>query len=261
MTSPTTWVAVADLHGHADAFHALLEHLDAALGDTYGLCTLGDYVDNGPQVPALLDTLIALRARRGARFAPILGNHDLALLRALGWPGSDPDEAWYRRWSSRYWDPRGETPRQYVSCRLPPSAAAFAKALPPGHPHREFLASLPWFHDTGDFLFVHAGMERGNLEPQRQTLAAKRLPADPLHVPSQLRDKALSCVGDPSWDRVVVSAHNKHLGAQRFVGPNRICLSGEVDATGVLHAVVLPERRWVSIGTDLRVRVEAEMTR
>lgn len=208
-------MAVADLHGHADLFLTLVAHLDAALGDDYGLVTLGDYVDNGPQVRELLDALIALKAARGGRFVPILGNHDLALLRALGWPGDAPDERWYARWSQRYWDPRGETPRQYGRGSQPRSAAAFAELLPVGHPHRELLAGLPWFHDTGEYLFVHAGMERGDLEPQRQALAAKRLPGDPLHLPAPLPDKALSCVADPAWDRVVVSADNKHLGAPR----------------------------------------------
>ncbi len=255
-TAPTTWVAVADLHGHLDHLRALLEHLDATLGGDYGLCTLGDYVDNGAQVPELLDALIELRAARGPRFAPILGNHDLAFLRALGWPGDEPDEVWFGRWSSRYWDPGLGTPRVYARARGEPeprSAAEFARWFPEDHPHRRFLASLPWFHDTGELLFVHAGMAPGDLEPQRQLLAARQLPAERTHLPAQLRDKALSCVGDPGWDRLVVSAHNKRIGGPRFEGPNRICLSGELDATGVLHAVVLPDRRWISVDRKLRV--------
>jgi len=41
---------------------------------------LGDDVDNGPSIPALLDRLIALQGECPERFVPILGNHDLALL-------------------------------------------------------------------------------------------------------------------------------------------------------------------------------------
>ena len=65
--NPRPTVAVADLHGHLQHFKRLLDRLDAELGD-YDLVTLGDYVDNGPDVPGLLDFLIALKAERGDRW-------------------------------------------------------------------------------------------------------------------------------------------------------------------------------------------------
>ena len=99
--SGETWVAVADLHGHLGHFEALLAFLDRELGADYRLCTLGDYVDNGREIPALLDRLIALQQTRGERFVPIIGNHDLALLRALGWPGSLANPLWMQRWKER----------------------------------------------------------------------------------------------------------------------------------------------------------------
>ncbi len=107
----TVWLAVADLHGHRAHFNALLGWAEAEFGAQLRVCTLGDYVDNGREIPALLDDLIALRERFGERFVPILGNHDLALLRALGWPGTEPDEAWYQRWSRNYWNAGLGTPR------------------------------------------------------------------------------------------------------------------------------------------------------
>lgn len=263
-TREDVWVAVADLHGHLDHFRALLKHLDAEYGSSYRLCTLGDYVDNGPQIPELLDFLIELKEARGDRFVPILGNHDFALLRSLGWPDGTPNETWYGRWSGRYWNAGGETPYHYARRAKQPapnSAADFARLLPPAHPHRQFLEALPWVHCTEEFLFVHAGMYRGSLAPQLEELAARKIPVpgpgdEPWLVPQQLRDKSLSKVEDPTWDRVVVSAHNKHLGGPRFERPRRICLSGEVDATQVLHAVVLPERVWISVDRRLKVRTE-----
>ena len=245
--SSATWVAVADLHGHRAHFDALLAHLDATLGDAYRLCTLGDYVDNGPDVPGLLDRLIALKRERGDRFVPIMGNHDLALLRALGWASNAPDAAWYGQWSGRYWDPKGGTPAAYGARTLGEFAARFPTE------HREFLRGLPWCHDTGSYLFVHAGAEPGDLTPQRAALAARTLPTEHLFLPRALRDKELSKAFDAGWDREVVSAHNKRIGGPHFVAPKRICLSGEVDATGVLRAVVLPARRWLAVGRDLRV--------
>lgn len=250
----TTWVAVADLHGHLAHFEVLLDFLDRELGSDYRLCTLGDYVDNGPDIPGLLERLIALSQERGERFAPIVGNHDLALLRTLGWPGDVPDSRWMRNWSGRYWDPGLGTPATYarwLGVEAPTDATNFARVFPEAH--RAWLAALPWVVDTGDFLFVHAGMAPGPLRSQVAGLHQRILPAHPDHMPPPLRDKALSRVGDPAWDRVVVSAHNKHLDGPHFEGPQRICLSAEIDATHRLHAVMLPERRYVTVGSDLQV--------
>ncbi len=246
----TPWLAVADLHGHRAHFNALLGWAEAEFGAQLHVCTLGDYVDNGREIPALLDDLIALRERLGERFVPILGNHDLALLRALGWPGAEPDEVWYQRWSRNYWNAGFGTPAAYGARTLTEFVARF-----PAH-HRTFLESLPWLHDTGRWLFVHAGMEPGPLAPQCAALAAKILPAQHEWLPTQLRDKALSKTADAAWDRTVVSAHNKHLGGARFEGPNRICLSGEVDATGILRAVVLPARTFVRVAADGHVTLD-----
>lgn len=247
------WVAVADLHGHLDEFEALLEVLDREYGDDYRLCTLGDYVDNGPKVPELIDRLVELKAERGERFVPIVGNHDLACIRALGFPGTEPDEVWWKRWSGSHWDVGGETPSIYArhrGLREPRCARDFAEVLPVGDAHRVFLESLPWVHTTEDYVFVHAGMQAGTLGPQVHSLMARELPAEPTHQPPSLRDKTLSKVSDASWDRTVVSAHNKRIDGPWFVGPKRVCLSAEVDATGVLRAVVLPEMRFFSVERD-----------
>jgi hypothetical protein len=246
-TAETTWVAVADLHGHRAHLDALLTHLDRTLGDSYRLCTLGDYVDNGPDVPGLLDRLIALKRERGDRFTPIVGNHDLALLRTLGWPTGTADPQWWAQWSDHYWNRGLGTPEAYGARSL----HEFEKRFPEAH--LEFLRALPWHHDTGRYLFVHAGAARGDLASQRAALESRVLPKEHLFLPPTIRDKALSRVEDPSWDREVVSAHTKALGAPHFVGANRICLSGEVDATGILRAVVLPSRRALAVGRDLRV--------
>ncbi len=249
------WVAVADLHGHVDHLDALVGHLDARYGDAYRLALLGDYLDNGPAIPALLDRLIALRAERPGRFVAVLGNHDLACLRALGWPGGAPDDAWYRRWAGRYWNSGLGTGTAYGAR----DASSLAARMPARH--QAFLASLPWCYDTGTYLFVHAGMEAGPLGPQREALAARRLPAGHLHLPPQLREKALAGVSDPVWDRVVVSGHTKNPASRSGVGrsaphvmtPRRICLSGEVDATGRLFAVELPSRRVFEVSEALTV--------
>ena len=245
-------VAVADLHGHVDHLNALVAHLDRTLGaDGYRLVTLGDYVDNGPDVPALLERLIDLKAERGDRFVPILGNHDLACSRALGFPGYRPDPVWFSRWQRRYWGwrgGRGSTADAYGAT----SAEALAAKMP-AH-HQAFLRELPWFYEADGFLFVHAGMERGPLAPQVAALAARTLPEVHEYLPPALREKGLAQVSDPAWDRVVVSGHTRVEGGSHWATATRILLSGEVDWTGNLYAMVLPERRLLAVDPEGRVR-------
>lgn len=240
--------AVADLHGHLDLFERLLAEFDRRLGRDYLLVTLGDYVDNGPQIPRLLDRLIALKQERPDRFFPIMGNHDLACLRAMGWQKGPPDEAWYKNWAGHFWNPGGGTPAQYAA----DSGASLAEMMDTAHrAHREFLQGLPWFFEYGEYFFVHCGLESREVAPQRAELA-RREPLPNLWTHPQLRDKKLSTVSWEGWGRVVVSAHTRGSvlrrlvdplpGDPHFVTPYRITLSAEVDHTGVLHAVLLPDR-------------------
>jgi hypothetical protein len=228
-------VVIGDLHGHLDLFERLLARIDAEFPQAR-VVTLGDYVDNGPQIPALLDRLIDLKAQRPTRFFPILGNHDLALLRALGWPGTDPDPEWFERWRCRYWNPGLGTPQAYGANDL----KGFERAFPLAH--YRFLAALPWYHDDGEYLCVHAGLHAGPIGPQRARLAARELPAEKLRLPDALREKQLAGVHDPVWDRTVVSGHTYLPGQRVHLAPRRICLSATSDHEGSLLGLTLPGR-------------------
>jgi len=224
------YLAIADLHGHPEALSAYVSWAEEQCPDAV-LVPLGDYCDNGPGVPALLESMVELKERLGERFQPILGNHDLACLRAL-------DEDWYGIWR-HYWNAGGRTPEQYGASDTPSFRAAFPAD------HRAFLESLPWFVDTGRYLFVHAGLKAGSIEPQLAELREKRLPANPRFMPQPLRDKERALIADPAWDRVVVSGHTKNFPPPAFVGPNRICLKSDSCRGGPVRAVLLPERRWL----------------
>lgn len=248
-------VAVADLHGHLATFERMLAYWDQTLGADYRLVLLGDYVDNGPDTPGLLQRMVALEQERGDRCIAILGNHDLACLRSMGWDGGPPDEAWFAHWLRRYWNPGGSTAAAYGAT----SGATLAAKMPA--PHRAFLQARPWCAEVDEYVFVHAGFAVGPLEPQIRALAARPLLAEQRTV-DPLRNKALACTEDPAWTRTVVSAHTKYpldraaSGARRaktatcwphFVGARRITLSASVDEDGVLWSVLLPERRFVSV--------------
>lgn len=248
-------VAVADLHGHLTVFKKLLGELDKDLGHEYVLVTLGDYVDNGNEIRELLEFLIGLKEERGDRFFPVLGNHDLACLRALGWPTGKPDLVWFNRWASRYWNPGKGTPQQYGAS----SAIEFKEKF--NNKHYTFLSNLPWFVECEGFFFVHAGLEKGPLAPQRELLRARK-PLEGTDTQPQLRNKDLAVVNDHEFEGIVVSGHTKahKMGSGNvtlspygnFADSKRITLNSNIEGTGVLNYVILPDR---TFGIQSRITV------
>lgn len=224
-------LAVADLHGHIGHFDALMAW-SSELGAP-DVVLLGDYCDNGPDIIGLIRRIIS-RPETTA----IMGNHDLAALRAVGWPEESSTKHWFAKWNIRY----GQTLASALGASNP---ADYAASLPADV--RDWLVGRPWVALSDRYCFVHAGMESGALAPQVAELLAHQLPADIDHHPAPISNKALATTADPSWSHVVLSGHKNLHGSCAYVGPNRICLSAEVDTTGVLHAVVLPERRFVAV--------------
>lgn len=134
-------IAVGDIHGCSDALAAVIDAV--APGPTDTVVTLGDYIDRGPGSREVLDQLIRLAGR--CRLVPLLGNHEEALLDALG------DKDALRRWltlggadtlRSYGWAPGG--PRRVLADWFP-------------KPHREFIAACRGYFETPGHLFVHAG--------------------------------------------------------------------------------------------------------
>ena len=134
-------IAIGDIHGCLDALVALLDAIAPGRDDT--LVALGDYIYRGPDSRGVLDRLLVLADR--CRLVPLMGNHEEALLDALG------DISTLRRWltlggadtlCSYGWAPGG--PRRALADWVPQK-------------HRKFLAGCRPYHETATHLFVHAG--------------------------------------------------------------------------------------------------------
>jgi hypothetical protein len=241
-------VAIADVHGHSELFDRLVSRLDRDYGRDYDLVTLGDYVDNGPDVRGLLDRLVSLSHERPDRFFPIMGNHDLACLRAVGWEDGAPDPYWFARWSDRYWSDEGTPQRSYGAASLSEFVSAFPRA------HRVWLQALPWFVERAGHVFVHAGLEAGPVAPQLKMLERRELLGEG-HTQPQLREKKLATMSDPSWGCVVVSGHTKTPGSAKsfgrhFATPCRVTLNSNVDHGKSLWAVELHSRRAIGVAPN-----------
>lgn len=125
-------IAIGDIHGCANALHALLAAISPGADDT--VVTLGDSVDRGPNSRGVLDQLLELQQR--CRLIPLMGNHELMMLAAL-----------QGEFDFLFWQKCGgaETLASYGGevSRITPE-------------HREFLANCRHFHEDDTHIFVHA---------------------------------------------------------------------------------------------------------
>lgn len=155
--------AIGDIHGELDMLKEAIAKIEQDGGPDARVVFIGDYVDRGPQSGGVIDYLISgLAAKKN--WVCLLGNHDRMFgLFMEEYPRGD------LRLRIRYsWlhDRLGgkETLASYgvtvddedFLLNVHNSARA---AVPKAH--LEFLNSLPYFHQEGALLFVHAGIRPG----------------------------------------------------------------------------------------------------
>ncbi len=135
-------LALGDIHGCFTALDTLARFVPFQSDDL--LITLGDYVDRGQNVPAVLDWLID-RENRGSLIA-LRGNHEIMMLNARE---DDEDlESWRRCGGS-------DTLAAY---------SPFDEVKDPGRlvdipqAHWEFLERTRSWHETDTHFFVHANV-------------------------------------------------------------------------------------------------------
>ncbi len=128
-------IAIGDIHGCADALEQLLNALQLTPNDT--VVALGDYVDRGDQSRQVLERLLELESQ--CRLVPLLGNHELMMLRA------------FRDYSQAYF---------WLECGGQQTLESYGGS-PDDIPeeHHAFLERCVAYHETDDHLFLHANYD------------------------------------------------------------------------------------------------------
>jgi len=145
---------VGDIHGCAGELEALLAALPLARGDT--LAFVGDYLDRGPAVRAVIDLLLDVRARDGLTTVFLRGNHEDMCLAHLGRAGQ-----WGESWMMNGAPATLHSYGVPLGTEGPLAADWFPRA------HLDFLEGLLPSFAAGRFLLVHAGIRPGRpLEQQ-----------------------------------------------------------------------------------------------
>jgi serine/threonine protein phosphatase 1 len=155
--------AVGDIHGRADLLTEMLAMLEERAeterrnGGEPVVVFLGDYVDRGPQSPAVIDMLLQGRPH-GYRRHHLRGNHEQSMLMFMETPLEN--RAWVLQGGAETLvsygvqppPPVGATDEDWLSV-----AAAFKVRVP--QTHVDFLNSLERYVAYGDYAFVHAGVD------------------------------------------------------------------------------------------------------
>lgn len=218
---------IGDVHGEVEKLDRLLPLLDGR-----ALLVLGDLCDRGPDTRGVLDRLIA----RGAQ--GVLGNHEEWLLTFSQGRGLDPfalSAAMGGRATLASYGIPGTTPRELEAMRL---------LIP--HEHRDFLASLATLVDLTvcgtQYWLTHAAPSA----LPRDLPLAEALPHLARSRRAELRWSGTDPSRAPALDRTLVMGHMQQA-APLDLG-HVIALDTGAGSGGPLSALLLPERRFVSVG-------------
>lgn len=245
-------VAITDVHGQRRFLERLLHRL--AGRPDWARCALvfvGDYVDRGPDVQGTLGVILDLAAKHPGGVSAVMGNHDLALLRAARLDGAAVSDYWVEGYRARY--DHEPTFRSYLGRSPRPrrwedELTALRDAVPVAH--REFLAGLPWLVEAPGHLFLHCGLSSEldqTAAEQVDALRARRWDASLRPRPGT--QTAVHWQTDyPVW-----------LGADKRLSEAPLTAPGRVQVTG--HRPVLtPDVNPVRIRLDTSGGVQEPLT-
>jgi serine/threonine protein phosphatase 1 len=228
MGGETPYAIIGDIHGAANQLERLLDQ-NAALRDRE-IVFLGDYVDVGGESRSVISLLTEYAA-----FAPntvfLCGNHDFFMRDFL-------QQGDFVRYASQ----GGlATIRSYVGIAYGNVRQQFRESIPSRH--LQFLDGLKTFFETDEYLFSHCGFSPS--QPFDRSFDTMVLAShQDLFAPDTFSTKP------------VVFGHYFQRQRRPWTGRGLICLdTGCGIHSGPLTALLLPERRFLSVDVDLSIKM------
>ena len=233
MTLPTSLnypiLAIADLHGQLDQLKRLVARLEmVSEWDDCALVFLGDFVDRGENVPGTIDLVLDLLSRRPGGSA-ILGNHDLALVRAARLDDGPSSPYWIGSYLRRY--DHDQTFLGYLGRAPNHGGGKWEKnleelkgAIPAEH--RAFLVSLPWVVESPGHLFLHCGLSFELAASATEQLAALHRREWDRSVMKPVMSTNTDLLWQPEYP-VWIGAH-KDLSKWSLEFPGKVQVTGHV---------------------------------
>jgi serine/threonine protein phosphatase 1 len=205
-------LAIGDIHGCNGLLKRLIDRIGIdPLADT--LIFIGDYLDRGPEVRGVIDTLLDLKETY-PNLICLRGNHESMFLNYY-LEGRD-EELFLNNGGQSTLDSYGI------------SLDAAGKGIGFPENHLRFLTSLPFCYETDEYFFVHAGLRPG-------IAIADQSSEDLLWIRHEFIDAG--------WDfgRTVVFGHTPL--SKPLIEKNKIGIDTGAVYGGRLTCIELPSRR------------------
>jgi len=212
-------IAVGDIHGCPESLDVLLERIAPSSDDH--LLFVGDYIDRGPDSKGVIDRLLDLREEVECTF--LRGNHESMMVEYL-------DSGAFSLWrmnggvsTIQSYQGNGKT-----EITIPEA-------------HVEFVRDTKLYHETDDFLFVHAGLKpdltvEENLERHGEDVL--------------LWERGHLNASEVAWEKTVVCGHTPQpepINQEKLILIDTGCVYHMQPGMGRLTAVHLPERRFIDV--------------
>ena len=217
--------AIGDIHGRHDSLFCLFAKLKAYEEKQHNLVQyvfLGDYIDRGPDTKQVIDTILEWRTHHECIF--LLGNHEASLLQFLDEPIQNAEWLNYggieTALSYGIRAPIGRLSNSQIIAL----SAELKNALK--EEHLAFFKNLELSYESGDYLFVHAGVyiDRPLSQNDEQSLLWMREPF--------LSSKTL-------FDRVIVHGHTITQNFEPEIRANRIGIDTGSYLNGKITALLI----------------------
>ncbi len=199
-----THIAIGDIHGMVEPLGTLLNKLPPE-GE---LIFTGDYIDRGPRSKAVISYLQIIANERPCIF--LRGNHEQWVVDT---PSGNPYD------NLRWFYNGGE--QTYMSYNGPIDEH-----------HLEFINNTKLYHETVNYIFVHAGLMPGKSvkENDEETLM-------------WIRNEFL--VSNYDWGKLIIHGHTATYNGEPEIHHNRISIDTGAAYGGKLTAVLLPEMEFI----------------
>ena len=211
-------IAIGDIHGCPQSLDLLLNQIEPTSNDH--LLFVGDYIDRGPDSKSVIDRLLNLREDVPCTF--LRGNHEAMMIEYL-------DTGAFSLWRM---NGGVSTLQSYLN-------GGSEVHIPDAH--ASFVRKTELYHETDDFLFVHAG-----LKPDL-TVGENLQEADEdvlLWERGHLEASGLA------WEKPVVCGHTPQpepIDRDKLILIDTGCVYHMQPGMGRLTAVHLPEREFVDV--------------
>ncbi|QGJ69249.1 Diadenosine tetraphosphatase [Planctomycetales bacterium 10988] len=229
-------IAIGDLHGQVHKLERLLTKLKQLPDwNDRTLVFLGDFVDRGVDSKGTLDLILQLKKEK-EQLTAVMGNHDFAMLAALG---AIPTHAknWKTTWLEIY-----DSDKTFESYGVPVGQfQALLNTMP--QEHLDFLLALPWYVEHPDYFFVHAGLRKNqSLAEQRKALKERDFELE--DIPWLFIRQSNNASSPEDCSQTVVVGHVYTSSVCIF--PRRIMVDTTGGMVGELSAVLLPENKVIT---------------